>query len=208
MATLQQRINVAFVEAFGRNATAGELSYYGNKGDAGYELLVSNLRKDPNAGGNFKVWRDQQASQKQADIDAAANAAKKKEDDRIAAEAKAAADAATKAKQLADTDAALAANAKSKQLSGINALYKKYFGRDATQGELDHYEGKSLDILKNNLIADPKVARAYDAFRKYRGREPNADEMNTYLNATPDRLYSDLINSQANILGQGTATGR
>jgi len=59
MATLQQKINVAFKEAFGRNATAGELSYYGNKGDAGYQLLVNNLRKDPKAGGNFSQANSQ-----------------------------------------------------------------------------------------------------------------------------------------------------
>ena len=61
MATVQQKINVAYNEAFKRNATAGELSYYGDKGDVGYNQLIGNLRKDTNAGGNFATWRQQQS---------------------------------------------------------------------------------------------------------------------------------------------------
>ena len=52
MAELDQQIQVAYQEAFGRDATKQELDYYNKNG---YQKLVDNLKADPNAGGNFKT---------------------------------------------------------------------------------------------------------------------------------------------------------
>lgn len=67
MAKLDQKINVAFQEAFGRDATRGQLDYYNERG---YQLLIDNLRKDPNAGGNFAEWRAKNKAPEGVDPDA------------------------------------------------------------------------------------------------------------------------------------------
>lgn len=51
----QKEINAAYMNAFGRNANAGEMSYYGQRGT---DLLQKNLRGDVKAGGIYADYRN------------------------------------------------------------------------------------------------------------------------------------------------------
>lgn len=87
--------------------------------------------------------------------------------------------------------------------NNINALFKRWYGRDATQGELDHWKAKEQNQLESALLNDVKVKRVIDAFQKYRGRKPSSEEMATYRTADPTQMMNDLVQSSENILGEG-----
>lgn len=78
-------------------------------------------------------------------------------------------------------------------LGNINALFARWFGRDATQGELDFWQEKDQKALEGAIFNDARVKRAREGFKKHRGREPNSKEMGIYLDAPPERLESDLL---------------
>jgi hypothetical protein len=56
---LQKEINAAYFNAFGRNANAGEMKYYGERG---MNLLNKNLRADKHAKGVFEQYRKDKAN--------------------------------------------------------------------------------------------------------------------------------------------------
>jgi len=84
-------------------------------------------------------------------------------------------------------------------LGNINALFSRWFGRDATQNELDYWKDRNQTELEGAIFSDARVQRAREGFTKYRGREPSSEEMATYLDAPEERLLGDLQLSDQNV---------
>jgi len=85
----------------------------------------------------------------------------------------------------------------------INSEFFRYFGKNATQGELDYWSKKTPTELAKAVRNDARVKRVFEGFKKYRGREPKPEEMTKFLNSTPEQLQSILVNDPRNILGEG-----